>query len=420
MTLHIQTDRRLIRAATSSTRYLLLRVTAPAAPARGRRPINVSLVLDRSGSMSESRKFELAREAVDRALVMLHPEDRFSLIVYDQYVEVLMPSALATFEARRRTSQALRNVHPRGSTNLSAGWLRGCEQAAEFAGDEQISRCLLLTDGLANQGLTDREELALHSGELRRRNVSTSTFGVGANFDERLLHDMAQEGGGNFYFIEDGSQITSMLTGELGEALEVTLGRASVNLALPAGAEAVCLNTFRQVTLHDRNELRVELGDLVSSQEVDVVVKLTFPPGALGADAAVDAAVASASELVQGTERRLTWTYASHEDNELQPRNRDVERAVARLFSARAEAEATEANRVGHYSRAVRVLEEADQLIKDYAGDDPEVGIIASVLRLGTAKYGEAMSAMALKQSYQQADLMAKSRSITGAARRKK
>lgn len=419
MTLHIQTDRRLVRAATSSTRYLLLRVTAPAAPARGRRPVNVSLVLDRSGSMAESRKFELAREAVDRALVMLHPDDRFSLVVYDEHVELLVPSALASSASRRRAIDALRDVHPGGSTNLSAGWLRGCEQAAEFAKDEQISRCLLLTDGLANRGLTDRDELALHAGELRRRNVSTSTFGVGADFDERLLRDMAHEGGGNFYFIESESQITSMLTGELGEALEVTLRRASVNLALPPGAEAVCLNTFRQVTLHDRNELRVELADLVSSQEVDVIVKLTLPPGAIGAEASVDVAIASASELVPGTEQRLTWTYASHEENELQPRNRDVERAVARLFAARAEAEATEANRVGLYSRALHVMEEADQLIKDYAGDDPEVGIIARVLRLGSAKYGQAMSKMALKASYQQADLVQKSRSASGAARRK-
>jgi Ca-activated chloride channel family protein len=420
MALHIQTDRRLIRAATSSTRYLLLRVTAPASPARGRRPVNVSLVLDRSGSMADGRKFALARDAVERSLMLLRPDDRFSLVVYDEMIDVLMPSALATSESRRFAMAVLRDIQPRGSTNLSGGWLRGCEQAAQFANEEQISRCLLLTDGLANKGLTDREELALHAGELRRRNVSTSTFGVGADFDERLLRDMAHEGGGNFYFIEDQSQITSMLTGELGEALEVTLKRASVNLALPSGAEAVCLNTFRQATLHDRNEVRVELGDLVSSQEVDVVVRLSFPPGALGADASVDVAVASASELVPDAERRMTWTYATHEDNELQPRNAEVERAVAQLFAARARSEATEANRVGRYRIATEVLEKADAMIKDFAGDDPEVIAMLAQLKAESVQYGAPMTAMAMKRSYQQADLEQKSRTVFGSARRKK
>jgi Ca-activated chloride channel family protein len=335
-------------------------------------------------------------------------------------IDVLMPSALATSESRRFAMAVLRDIQPRGSTNLSGGWLRGCEQAAQFANEEQISRCLLLTDGLANKGLTDREELALHAGELRRRNVSTSTFGVGADFDERLLRDMAHEGGGNFYFIEDQSQITSMLTGELGEALEVTLKRASVNLALPSGAEAVCLNTFRQATLHDRNEVRVELGDLVSSQEVDVVVRLSFPPGALGADASVDVAVASASELVPDAERRMTWTYATHEDNELQPRNAEVERAVAQLFAARARSEATEANRVGRYRIATEVLEKADAMIKDFAGDDPEVIAMLAQLKAESVQYGAPMTAMAMKRSYQQADLEQKSRTVFGSARRKK
>ena len=78
MTLTIKTDRTLIRAGARSTRYVLARVTAPRTPRRGERlPINLGIVLDRSGSMESERKFSLARDAVEQSLRMLRPEDLF-------------------------------------------------------------------------------------------------------------------------------------------------------------------------------------------------------------------------------------------------------------------------------------------------------------------------------------------------------
>ncbi|MBA3343424.1 MAG: VWA domain-containing protein [Gemmatimonadaceae bacterium] len=92
---------------------------------------------------------------------------------------------------------------------------------------------LLLTDGLANPGITDRDTLARHASELRQRGVSTSTFGVGVDFDERRLRDMAHEGGGNFYFLENALQIPDLITSELGEALEVVMPRAALEMDIP-------------------------------------------------------------------------------------------------------------------------------------------------------------------------------------------
>jgi Ca-activated chloride channel family protein len=369
--------------------------------------------------MGSERKFGLAREAVEQSLRMLRPEDRFSLVVYDDRIDVLTPSTFATLESRRRALAALRDVGPRGSTDLGGGWLRGCEQIAEFLDDERVSRCLLLTDGLANQGITDRDELARHAGELRQRGVSTSTFGVGADFDERLLRDMAHEGGGNFYFIEGASQIPGMLTGELGEALEVTLRNASLIVTLPRGATAETLNRFRQARLADRNELRVDVGDLVSAQELNVVVGITFPRGTPGDHTMAEFALESGGEIVVGSDRSQAWTYATHHENDVQPRNREVDRAVAELYSARARAEATEANREGRYDRARRVLESTARRIREYAGDDATLQHLARALRDEVQVYAEApMSPVALKMSMYVAELSAKGRDRSGRARR--
>ena len=420
MTLTIRTDRDLIRARASSTRYVLVSFTAPAAPQRADRlPVNIALVLDRSGSMAGEQKFELARSAVEQALAMLHPEDRFTLVVYDSEVDVLAPSSAATPDAKRRALQALRSVHPRGSTDLCGGWMRGCEQLAQHLAEEGISRVLLLTDGLANHGITDRPTLVRHAAELRQRGIATSTFGVGADFDERLLRDMALEGGGNFYFISAPAQIPDLLTSELGEALEVVAPRAALSILLPAGADARPLSRQRYTRAHGDNELRVELGDLASGQEVRAVIQVTFPLGAVGAETDIRIELAADGELLPREIRKVRWTYASHEANDAQPRDREVDREVATMYAAMARAEATEANRHGDFDRARRALERTAARIREYAGTDREMNRLVRELLEQVPEYAErVMAPMDLKVAMYRAENEWKSRDVMGRARR--
>ena len=180
-------DRRLIRPTAHSQRFVLATIAAPRATTeRERAPVNLAIVLDRSGSMS-GEKIRVAKVAVEEAIARLRPDDRFCVVVYDDVVDVVIESTPASAEARRGAIERLRSVDARGSTNLGEGWLRGCEQVARHLVDRGVNRCLLLTDGLANVGITDPEALASHAAELRARGVSTSTFGVGNDFDERLL-----------------------------------------------------------------------------------------------------------------------------------------------------------------------------------------------------------------------------------------
>jgi Ca-activated chloride channel family protein len=419
MPFSLRTDRRLIRAGSRSTRYLLASIVAPAAaPREGRLPVNVALVLDRSGSMDGERKFELAREGVERALALLRPEDRFTLVVYDTTVDVLTESTEATAEARRLALARLSEVGPRGGTDLHGGWTVGAAQLTRRLDARSVARVLLLTDGLANQGITAPRALAAVAADLRNRGITTSTFGVGADFDERLLRDIAHESGGNFYFVESAVQITDLLTSELGEALEVVARGAALVVDLPAGAEGESLNRNR--TSRDADgALRIELGDLVSGQELEIVVKIRFDVGAARTGAGVAVRLADRAGALGTDTQRCEWTYASHDENDAQWRDVVVDRAVATLYAARARAEATEANRDGDYRRARRVLERTADRIGQYAHGDPELEAIWRALRDDVGRYAdEVMTAMQLKASFYVAESVAKARASDGKARR--
>jgi len=421
MTFTIATDRQLIRAGASSARYVMVSAVAPEAPHRGvRLPVNIALILDRSGSMDGARKFVLAREAVEQALRMLNTEDRFALVVYDDTIDVLQRSTSATHDAKRSALQALREVEPRGGTDLSSGWMRGCGEIAEHLSEEGIARALLLTDGLANRGITDRAALAHHAGELRKRGIATSTFGVGEDFDERLLRDMAHEGGGNFYFIETPAQIPDLLTSELGEALEVVARHAALEVVLPRGARAEVLNLFRFTQVRGGNELRVELGDLVSGQDVRALIRVQFAPGRTGEQASLRVGMTGDGAGVERGEGMLTWTYASHVENDGQRRDVEVDREVGTLYAARARAEATEANRYGDFNRARRVLLGTADRIASYAGTDPMLRQLVHELRAAVPQFADThLSAMSLKQEMFVSDAMQRHRDVLGKARRR-
>jgi Ca-activated chloride channel family protein len=420
MHISLRTDRHLIRAhARSEQRHLLASITAPTAePRAGRQPVSIALVLDRSGSMDGERKFDLARDAVELALRLLRPEDRFTLVVYDEEVDVIVPLAAATAEAKSLALSRLCDVGPRGSTDLHAGWTSGASQIAARLMADSVSRVLLLTDGLANHGVDDHAALVATAVDLRRQGVATSTFGVGSDFDERLLRDIAHEGGGNFYFVETPAQIPDLLTSELGEALEIVVRGAELHLDLPAGADAVLLNRYR----HHRvagNALRIELGDLVSGQELSVVVKIRFATGHEGGGATACVRVVNRSGASMGNVEALEWRYATHDANDSQPRDVAVDREVASLYATLARAEATEANRRGDLSRARRVLERTADRIRGYAHGDRALEALERELRDDVDRYAEqAMSPMQLKAALYVAESASKGRGPDGRARR--
>jgi Ca-activated chloride channel homolog len=248
----------------------LLHVDVPF-PETDRPPIAVSLVIDRSGSMS-GEPLEAAKRAAAEAVDMLMPGDWVAIIAFDHLVEVRVP-LLAVGSDRRGIVKAIDRITSGGNTALHAGWVEGLTQALACSDVRAVKRVVLLSDGCANVGVDDAPSIARDVAESVTHGVSTSAFGFGRHYDEALLRAVADAGRGNYVFIEDATQVADAFTGELA-GVSGLRGRSA---RLRSVAEGVRIR-------HAARDLRADahglvLPDLVAGLPIDHLVELEIDAG---------------------------------------------------------------------------------------------------------------------------------------------
>ena len=210
---------------------------------------------------------ETAKEAIVSALRQLQPQDRVSVVSFDDTVRIEVPAGPVR-DLDAMIAQVMQ-VRSGGTTALHDGWMEGATQVAAHLNSEGLNRVILLSDGRANHGLQDPREIARHARGLAERGVSTTTLGFGRGYDETLLLGMAAAGDGNFEHIETADTLPTFFESEL-QGFTRTSGR-TVSLGLEPnskhGAQILeVLNDLTQNTLG-----RYQLGNLVEGQPISVV-----------------------------------------------------------------------------------------------------------------------------------------------------
>jgi Ca-activated chloride channel family protein len=202
------------------------------------------------------------------------PQDRISVVVYDDNVNVLMPLGPVTSpDAMKRL---LATVDSGGSTNLFGGWEDGAKQL-EKGQESSISRVILLSDGQANHGLLEQDAIEVHCREWLAKGVSTTTVGLGRGFNEDLMIAMAKAGGGQQYYGQTAADLFDSFDEELSLLQALCLRQLNLKLIPAQGVIIEPLGVFDQ-----NADGTYQLSDLAWGAESWLAVRLHISPTAAG------------------------------------------------------------------------------------------------------------------------------------------
>jgi Ca-activated chloride channel family protein len=257
-----------ILAPADTSFYLRIRITAPKVEIE-RQPLHLALVFDRSGSMQEEAKIGYVRKAAHLVVDNLTKRDHVAFIAYNHQVQVLVLTHPVV--NREYLHHRIDELYADGYTNLSGGLLEGCAQLDKRLGEPGIHHVILLTDGLANRGITDPNVLVRVVDQCARRGISVSTIGVGTEYNESLLGRIAQAGGGRYVYVAKPDQIPSAFEQELGAMLSVVAQNARLKIEMPLGVEPLQVYSREEPLQPDKLEL--DLGDLTSGDERTLLVR---------------------------------------------------------------------------------------------------------------------------------------------------
>ena len=268
----VRFDRTVLAVESDGIVHLLVELQAPEAPASERPPLDVVLVIDKSGSMS-GEPLDAVKSAVAHMLRIAGATDRIGVVAFDNSVELVLPLDTHDTDAAIARVQSVREG---GMTNLSGGWLKGIEMLEASARPEALRRVVLLTDGQANVGETNTDRLAGMAGAARSRNITTTTIGFGDQFDEQLLSLIADTGAGNDYWCAGPDHAPQIFNDEF-EGLASTVAQ-NVSIELRPADTIVdygVLNEFPMTAVP--GGVQVALGDAYGNERRRLVAKLVLP-----------------------------------------------------------------------------------------------------------------------------------------------
>lgn len=319
-----------------------------------RPPLNLSLVIDRSGSMS-GHPLDMARQAAQAGIRLLEPHDRVSVVIFDDEVETLIPSQQVTDPDK--LCREIEGITSGGCTALHAGWLDGAMQVAQHPDERALNRVLLLSDGQANEGKTRISEIVPDVRGLTARQVSTSTMGLGREYDEDLLRGMAEAGDGNFEHIEHASQLPGFFEAEF-HGMSRTTGH-TVSLGIEPNPT---LGSLRQEIINDlqKNDLgRAQLPNLIAGRPVEVVFTVQVPAQAEHPGLGVlrlRLAWTGRDGIRRKQRAQLNLPVLSGDQVDALPENADVRVAREVQLNAKAKRDAVHLMDKGDYAGSQRVL----------------------------------------------------------------
>ncbi|MEZ4380489.1 MAG: VWA domain-containing protein [Nannocystaceae bacterium] len=346
--------------ALPGTLDLLVRLRGDERGQAPRPPLDVAVILDRSGSMSGDKILAVKQAALD-LLKQLEPGDRVSLLSYSDDVTTHSARVLADAAGITAVRQALLPIEATGGTALGPAMIQGLTLLEEAKRPEEaLAHVLLLSDGQANVGESRPETLGLRAAEGFAKGVSVSTLGVGLDYNEDLMTKLADQGGGRYHFIQDSQAIPRVLADEMA-GLVATVA-AGMNLELRPADGVTIDSVFGYPTTDEGALKRAKIGSLGAGQSRDIIVRLQLPKAA-GETLALGVLAVDFNDVTAKGERMraeiaLSVDLSADEGELRAAENTEVTVRVAEVESAAQLEAATRAVASGEFDRAKTLIQQ--------------------------------------------------------------
>lgn len=356
-TLDVALAQPVLSAGATQKTYLKVGLTGAEVSEGERTPVNLAIVLDRSGSM-QGEKLARAKQAAKIAIDRLGDNDIVSVVAYDDTMTVLVPATRVS--DRAAIDAAIERLETGGSTALFAGVCKGASEVRKFLDRQRANRVILLSDGLANVGPDTPGELGALGSSLAKEGIAVTTIGLGLGYNEDLMSRLAGMSDGNHAFVENPRDLARIFDSELGDVLSVVAQQIMVTIRCPNGVRPVRV-LGRQAEIIG-NTVVLVLNQLYAEHEKYLLVELEVPAGTPGQRRNLAAVTATYSNMSTSQVDRLEGMAAARYTDNLDvvssAENSDVMVAVVEQI-------ATEQNELALALRDEGKIAEAQSVLHD-------------------------------------------------------
>ncbi|HEY2106473.1 MAG TPA: VWA domain-containing protein [Candidatus Binataceae bacterium] len=353
----------VLSSAENFVLYVLLEAIAEGGAGGARLPLNLGVVLDRSGSMYDERRLEFVVEAVKFLIDNLNPDDQVAIVAFADKAQVLTSGAATDKAGTKRAIDDIDLLEIGGGTQMALGMRAAIDEVRKNLTPQRINRVLVLTDGQTY------EEMACVDLARQNPDIQFSAMGVGVEFNEKLLQRLSQDSGGKYHFIDDSATIPSIFEDELTGLRAVSVRNGRIDLVLSQGVQI--REAFRaspeiyalgEPLVGGDRRISYQVGDLEAGVPASVLITLVLPPRKPGA---VRIAQTSFHYQVPGSDEQAVTNDVTIDytlDRALTSKvNGRVMNLVDQVSIAKLQTKAEEEMKAGNVDRATRLLTNAIQ-----------------------------------------------------------
>lgn len=264
-------------------------------------PVNISLVIDKSGSMASEGRLVKTKQAMAELVKHLRPKDFISIVEFDHVAKVVLPTQNVNNLTAIQT--AISSIQLGGSTNLHDGIMLGFQEALKNDRSNVSSRVIVLTDAIANSGVIDPEKMIQNSqGYSAENSIDFAMIGVGVDFNYELSRQLTQHGKNQIHFINDPNDIKKIFVNEV-EALLYPAAKNPV-LEIEFGKNLEIAQFYGYQPTIDDNTIRLNLNNINAGLTQVILTKFKVKGG-----------------KEKGTKVKATLTYFDVQKNKMVSQN---------------------------------------------------------------------------------------------------